>query len=408
MTTGVYIEKQATRWLLTRWDFAGAFGDIGILFPIAIALISLNQMNPTAVFSAAGLAYILAGAYFKIPISMQPLKAVAAIALALHLPPSSIASAGLLMGALFAFIGLTNLVALLARLFTLPIVRGIQLGLGLILAREGLRLAFGTGQGALHFGGVQVPAWPVALGGFAVLLVFERSRRFPSALVLLAAGILLGSLGGSAGLNAFAPGGWGPLPLDLLHPGAEELKKALVTLVLPQFALTFGNSVVATENTARILYGGESRRVTVRALAMSIGLGNLASAMLFAAPTCHGSGGVTAHYKFGARTPKSSYVIGAVCLFLALFGRAAVGILHLIPTVVLGVFLVYVGIQHGALVRDILSQRVSLFIAALVGLVSLAGTNLTYGFLFGFVLEGLRRVYIRVRKTPERSSQADL
>ncbi|MBZ5565980.1 MAG: putative sulfate/molybdate transporter, partial [Acidobacteriia bacterium] len=74
-------------WPLTRLDIAGAFGDIGVLFPIAIALITLNHLNPTAVFLAAGVTYILAGAYFRIPIAVQPFKAVAAIALALALSP---------------------------------------------------------------------------------------------------------------------------------------------------------------------------------------------------------------------------------------------------------------------------------------------------------------------------------
>ena len=57
-------EEDARRWPLSRLDVAGAFGDVGVLFPLAIALITLNQMNPTAVFLAAGLAYILAGTYF--------------------------------------------------------------------------------------------------------------------------------------------------------------------------------------------------------------------------------------------------------------------------------------------------------------------------------------------------------
>jgi len=153
--------KEASTWRLTRWDVAGAFGDIGILFPIAIALISLNHVNPTAVFLAAGLAYILAGTYFRIPMLVQPFKAVAAISLALHLTPSSIASAGLLMGLLLTLIGVTNLVTPLARLFTLPIVRGIQLGLGLILLREGLRLAFGPKSDALRVAGLPVAGWEV-------------------------------------------------------------------------------------------------------------------------------------------------------------------------------------------------------------------------------------------------------
>jgi SulP family sulfate permease len=317
---------------------------------------------------------------------------VAAISLALQLPPSAIASAGLLMGVLLAFVGITNLVTPLAKLFTLPIVRGIQLGLGLILIREGLRLALASKSGGLVVSGISISSWEIALVGGAILLASQRSRRFPAALVLLGMGVLLGSVGTGRGLGA---SGWGPAPLEFLHPRPDELKSVLVALVLPQFALTFGNSIVATENTARVLYGAQARRVTTRALSLSIGLTNLVSSMFLAAPTCHGSGGVTAHYKFGARTEKSNYVIGAVCLLLAAFGREALGLLDLIPTAILGVFLIYVGIQHGALVRDIVRRRSFLFIAGCVGLVSIVSTNLTYGFAAGFLLEG---IFLAARK----------
>src|SRR5437588_10401614 len=98
-------------------------------------------------------------------------------------------------------------------------------------------------------------------------------------------------------------------------------------LVLPQFALTFGNSIVATESTAAILYGPQAKRVTARALSFSIATINLIGSALMAPPVCHGSGGVTAHHKFGARTPKANYVIGGVCLVLAIFGKSALMIL---------------------------------------------------------------------------------
>ena len=122
--------SKGVTWPLSRLDIAGAFGDIGVLFPIAIALITLNHLNPTAVFLTAGASYILAGRYFQIPIAVQPFKAVAAIALALSLPPSAIASAGLLMGVLLLLIAVTHAATQLAKLFSVPIVRGIQLGLG--------------------------------------------------------------------------------------------------------------------------------------------------------------------------------------------------------------------------------------------------------------------------------------
>jgi len=364
---------------------AGAFGDIGVLFPIAIALISLNHVNPTAAFLAAGVTYIWAGRYFQIPMAVQPFKAVAAIALAMALPPSSIACAGLLMGVLVGFVGVTNLATWLAKLFTLPIVRGIQLGLGLLLAREGLRLMLSPRSAVVLAAGRTVDAWEIGLVGALLLLLLQGSRRLPAALVLLAAGITLGLMSQWAKLPAL---GWGPLPLTLLHPHLAELRRVLTLLVVPQFALTFGNSIVATENTAHILYGTQARRVTVRGLCMSIGLINLLGGMIQAPPLCHGSGGVTAHYQFGARSPKSSYLIGVVCLLLALFGRAALGFLNLIPAAVLGVLLAYVGIQHAAYLRDIVSRPPLLVIAACVGEVSLLTTNLMWGFLTGFVLQG--------------------
>jgi len=388
-------EERVHPWPLSRLDVAGAFGDIGVLFPIAIALISLNHMNPTAVFLAAGLAYILAGAYFRIPMSVQPFKAVAAIALALALPPSSIATAGLLMGVLMAVLGITNLVTVLAKLFSLPIVRGVQLGLGLILVREGLRLIFGSKSEPVLAGTAAVASWEIALAGAVVLLVFLHSRRFPAALLLLAGGIVLGLLGHGRELHSL---GAGPAALDFLRPSAVEVKRMFIVLALPQFALTFGNSIVATENTARVLFGARANRVTARALSLSIGVMNLLAASFLGTPMCHGSGGVTAHYKFGARGPKSTYVIGGACLLLAFSGRAAVVLLRLIPVAVLGVFLVYVGVQHGALVRDVVKNRSSILIAASVGIVSLLVTNLTLGFLVGFAVQGALTLVARLAR----------
>jgi SulP family sulfate permease len=377
---------------LTRLDVAGAFGDIGVLFPIAIALITLNHLNPTALFLTAGLTYCLAARYFQIPIAVQPFKAVAAIALALALSPSEVASAGLLMGVLLLLVGVSNIAGWVAKLFTLPIVRGIQLGLGLVLAREGLRLVIGSRSGPPLPGG-ELASWLIALAAAALLLALRDSRRFPAALVLLALGIILGVALQGGKLPALS---FGPVAPQLLHPKWSELKRVLPLLVVPQFALTFGNSIVATENTARILYGEQAKRVTVRALSLSIGMVNLATAAILGAPLCHGSGGITAHYRFGARSPKSSYVIGGVCILLALFGGAAVGLLHLIPLAVLGVFLVYVGIQHAAYVRDLFQRWPQLLIAVCVGLTSIL-TNLMWGSLVGLAIEGILRTYKRAR-----------
>jgi SulP family sulfate permease len=378
---------------MTRLDVAGAFGDVGVLFPIAIALITLNHLNPTSLFLAAGLTYCIAGWYFQIPIAVQPFKAVAAIALALSLSPSEIASAGLLMGILLLFVGITDLAGQLAKLFTLPIVRGIQLGLGLVLLREGLRLITGTKASVTLIGGAPA-SWLIAIAGIVVVIGLQESRRCPAAIVLLGLGVIAGLLLERGKVNL---SGIGPIAPEWLHPKFSELKKVLPLLVIPQFALTFGNSVVATENTAQILYGQRAQRVTARALSISIGVLNVVTAFIEGAPLCHGSGGITAHHRFGARTPKSSYLIGGLCIVIALFGKAAVALLHVIPLAVLGVFLAYVGVQHAGYLRDIARDPRRMLIALGVGLLSFL-SNLMWGFLLGFTLEGISRIYNLVAK----------
>ena len=98
------------------------------------------------------------------------------------------------MGIILALIALTDTARWLAKLFTLPIVRGIQLGLGLLLIREGIRLAMGR-QSILAFSnGVSVAGWQIALAAALLLLLLRKSARYPAAIALLAAGIVLGLL----------------------------------------------------------------------------------------------------------------------------------------------------------------------------------------------------------------------
>ncbi|PYV09915.1 MAG: hypothetical protein DMG23_09330, partial [Acidobacteria bacterium] len=84
----------------------------------------------------------------------------------------------------------------------------------------------------------------------------------------------------------------------------------------------------------------------------------------------------------------------------------AVGLLRFIPVAVLGVFLVYVGVQHAALIRDILKRSAPLIVATSVGLVSLVTTNLTWGFLAGFLLEGAVTLFRRTRAKAARAAES--
>ena len=62
-----------------RVELAGAFGDLGTLLPIVVAMIFINKLSPSSVFLSFGLFYLVSGFYYRLPVPVQPLKAVAAL-----------------------------------------------------------------------------------------------------------------------------------------------------------------------------------------------------------------------------------------------------------------------------------------------------------------------------------------
>ena len=131
-------------------DASGAVADLGTFIPIAATLVVANGLDAGTVFVGAGLLYIAAGFYFGVPVPVQPIKAAAALAIALGLPPRTIAAAGLILGLALIALGATGMSETLSRLFVKPIVRGLQLGVGLLLARAAFDLAAGAGGGATY------------------------------------------------------------------------------------------------------------------------------------------------------------------------------------------------------------------------------------------------------------------
>jgi SulP family sulfate permease len=172
----------------------------------------------------------------------------------------------------------------------------------------------------------------------------------------------------------------GLLPFGL--PSAADFSFALLVLVLPQVPMTLGNAVVANADLSRQYFPEQGRRVTPRALCLSMALGNLMSFFLGGMPMCHGAGGLASRYRFGARTGGSNLIIGTVFVFLALFlGDGLMGVLWLLPMSALGVLLVFAGAQLSFSLLD-MKTRKDLFVPILVLGITLA-SNLAAGFLFG-------------------------
>ena len=147
-----------------------------------MALSIALRTDAGSVLVFAGLLNVVTGLVFRLPLPVQPMKAIAAVAIAEALAPGEIAAAGFVAGAIVLVLGLTGAVGLVERWVPRPVVRGIQLGVGMKLAAKGLEMI-----AELPWGGADSLA--LALGGAALVLATAHVRRFPSALVLLAGGL---------------------------------------------------------------------------------------------------------------------------------------------------------------------------------------------------------------------------
>lgn len=384
-------------------EWSGAFGDLGLLIPVVAALVIKNGFDGTSVLLVFGAAYILSALYYRLPMPVQPLKAMAAIIIAQGLGVEVVSAAGLLMAALLLTLAATGAIGPLSRLFTRPVVRGIQVAVGLLLINTAVDMATsgqvlrGHDDVYLSFGADVPVSLLLALGTAAVVTLSVWKRGLPAGLIVLALGVVAGLAFGSAGMLSGLS--VGPQMPSLALPGAGVFATALVVLVIPQLPLTVGNAVVACADTAHGYFGEGASRVTHRSLLTTMGLANVFAGAVGGMPVCHGSGGLTAHYRFGARTAGAGLIIGSALVALALtFGSGAVDLFGLIPYPVLGMMLGVVGVQHALLARD--CRRVEeVAVVATVALTSVALGNVAIGFAAGmalhFTLAGAQRALAR-------------
>jgi hypothetical protein len=326
-------------------ELSGSVADLGVLVPIAVALIVKNGLSPTAVLLPAALLYVTVAFAYRLPVAVQPLKALGAIAIAQGLGADEMAAAALILGATFLVLGGTGLIDHAGRAFPRALIRGVQLTVGLLF----LKVAWGlVADPPTSFEEhALAPAWAIPLGALVVAVAVLLRRR-PVALALVAAGVVV-MLVDAGGIPAL-----GPSALELPSLSQATFAAALTALVIPQLPLTFANSCLAPADAARTYFGERARRITPGRLATTLGAANLFSGAIAGMPVCHGAGGMTAHYAFGARTGRAPLAIGAALLAVALvLGAGLATLLTAFPLPILAGLLATAGLLHLALLRDL-------------------------------------------------------
>ena len=380
-----------------RLEFAGSLGDLGTLLPMAIGMVLINGLNPMGVFLSIGLFYIFSGLYYGVTVPVQPMKVIGAYAIATAVSAEVITASVLWIGVVLLIIGATGAMTLIGRYTPKATVRGVQLTTGVLLMAQGVRFMAGTSQfqvlrkAAEPFLSIQ-SLGPVPIGiligvaGGIATLYFLENRRLPAGLLVVFGGLVLGLIWGtSEGLGELRIGLYLPSVLPFGFPSQADFSLALLVLVLPQVPMTLGNAVIANADLSRDYFGEDSRKVTYRALCISMSLANGLSFLIGGMPLCHGAGGLAAHYRFGARTAGSNLMIGLLFVILAiLLGPHALAVVNLLPMSILGVLLIFAGGQLALTLLDV-KNRKDLFVAVTILGITMA-SNLAVGFVVGIVL----------------------
>ncbi|RLC06344.1 MAG: sulfate permease [Deltaproteobacteria bacterium] len=386
-----------TQYRFNRQEFAGSLGDLGTILPIAIGMILVNGLNPSGLFLSVGLFYILTGIYYGVTVSVQPMKVIGAYAIATAMSSGQVLAAGLLMGMVLLVLGLTGAIDIIGKYTPKSVTRGVQLSTGTLLMAQGVKLMIGTSKLQLFhkmtepylsvqsLGPIPIGIF-IGIAGALLTLFLLDNKKMPAGLVVVILGLFIGLiLGTKEGFDKISFGFYLPQWLPLGFPVKTDFTFALFALVLPQLPMTVGNAVIANADLSKEYFGEKSKKVTYRGLSITMALGCILSFFLGGMPLCHGAGGLAAHYRFGARTAGSNFMIGILFVLLVLsLGSGILAVIYLIPMAILGVLLIFAGSQLALTIQDIFHRK-DLFVVVVILGITLA-TNLGFGVMAGFGL----------------------
>ncbi|KAL8934885.1 MAG: hypothetical protein Q9211_004998 [Gyalolechia sp. 1 TL-2023] len=294
----------------------------------------IQDLSSTLVFT--GLFNILTGLFFGVPLPVQPMKAIAAVALSRLFDAEEVAVAGLIVGIVVAVLSVSRLLDWFNRKIPVPVIKGIQVGVGLSLISNGGSMFIEEDEFFLSHDLPQLLQF-VAFVGFLAGNVF---RRLPLALILLFLGILVALP--SLINHPQALGIWHP---HLLMPIQNASVQAGLDAALGQIPLTVLNSVIAVSALSADLFPDVSTP-SPTTIGISVAGMNLVGCWFGSMPVCHGSGGLAAQYRFGARSGASVIFLGLIKLLLGLFaGRFAQDVFQGIPNAILGIMLIAAGLE---------------------------------------------------------------
>uniref|UniRef100_A0A2P2JI15 Uncharacterized protein MANES_11G049600 n=1 Tax=Rhizophora mucronata TaxID=61149 RepID=A0A2P2JI15_RHIMU len=402
-------------------ELSGAVGDLGTFIPIVLTLTLVSHLDLSTTLIFTSLYNISTGLLFGVPMPVQPMKSIAAVAVSElpHLTTSQIATAGATTAATLLILGATGLMSFLYRFLPLPVVRGVQLSQGLSFAFSAIKYIrynqdFQTSKSTTSRPWLGLDGLILAISALLFLIlttgsgddhsdtdhdnsmtrprgrVNQRLRllsAIPAALIVFLFGLVLCFVRDP---SIFKDLKFGPSKIKLLDITWEDWKIGFLRGAIPQIPLSILNSVIAVCKLSADLF--PDRELSVTKVSVSVGVMNLVGCWFGAMPVCHGAGGLAGQYRFGARTGASVVFLGIGKLVIGLvFGNSFVRILNQFPIGILGVLLLFAGIELAMASKDMNTKEES-FVMLVCAAASLTGSSAALGFGCGILLHLLLKL----------------
>ncbi|KAM7276445.1 hypothetical protein ACFE04_018311 [Oxalis oulophora] len=376
----------------SKWaEINGAMGDLGTYIPIVLALTLAQNLNLGTTLIFTGVYNIITGALYGVPMPVQPMKSIAAAALSstpeeFGIP--EIMAAGICTGAILLLLGVTGLMQLAYKLIPLSVVRGIQLAQGLNFAMTAVKYVR-KNQNFSNSKSVGDRQW-LGLDGLLLALVCAcfiivvngageetettgcqlattvddhqkpkkgKWRRIvaslPSAFIVFLLGVIFAFIRKPKLIHDIK---FGPSSIQIVKISKHAWKQGFIKGTIPQLPLSILNSVIAVCKLSYDLFPNKDFSPT--SVSITVGLMNVIGCWFSAMPCCHGAGGLAGQYKFGGRSGGCVALLGLAKMVLGLvLGSSLVVILNKFPVGVLGVLLLFAGIELAMAARDMNSKE---------------------------------------------------
>jgi hypothetical protein len=356
---------------LTISEVSGSCGDFGTLVPLLVAMARQRSIYLAPTLFGTGLVHVVTGCLWDIPMPLQPMKSIAAVAIAEGLTRTQVTTAGMWMGISMTLLSFGGIEAV-NKVVPKSVVSGLQMGVGLRLATKGMvmiqhltwwgtmdciTLAVVCSLLCLYWLRERSPANPNTSHRNGQESLCQRlSQKPPIGLYLFGLGSILAAIQLATTTTSkdenSIPWLFGePVITNALHNVTwEDWKIGLLEGAIPQLPLTTLNSVISVCLLAHTLFPDKRNAastsdgdavVSRKHVCLSVGLLNLVLCPMGCMPNCHGAGGLVGQHRLGAESGVSMVALGIFKMIIAIvLGGSLLTLMDALPVAILGVLLV--------------------------------------------------------------------